>query len=262
MIPRLLFTALLSISISACQATSRYALDQDGPPERYRDVTSIPNATPKREARSRYGNPPSYVVRGKRYAVLPSAKDYKARGIASWYGRKFQSYRTSSGEPYDVYGMTAAHKSLPLPTYVKVRNLDNGREVIVKVNDRGPFHDNRLIDLSYAAAKKLGITAHGTGLVEIEALEGGRSIVNNTPGSTTHKLFLQVGAFSLRANAMRYAKKIANLTQRNVMLTENTSNHHPIYRVKIGPIQSVTETDKVHNQIKDAGFGDALVVIQ
>ena len=123
------------------------------------------------EPRSKYGNPSSYVVFGKRYHVLNSSQGFVERGIASWYGKKFHGRRTSSGELYDMHGMTAAHKNLPLPTFVKVTNLENERSVILRVNDRGPFHDNRVIDLSYTAAKKLGIVRKGTGYVEVRALQ-------------------------------------------------------------------------------------------
>ncbi|MBS0287092.1 MAG: septal ring lytic transglycosylase RlpA family protein [Proteobacteria bacterium] len=145
--------------------------DGDGPPESDIDVTHIPNATPKVEPLSRYGNPNKYEVFGKHYYTMPHSKGYAAEGTASWYGRKFHGQRTSSGEPYDMYGMTAAHRSLPLPTYAKVENLHNGKHVIVKINDRGPFVKGRLIDLSYAAAKKLGIHASGTGKVRITAID-------------------------------------------------------------------------------------------
>jgi rare lipoprotein A len=126
---------------------------------------------PKVEALARYGNIPYYEVFGKGYRTLTSSAGYMERGIASWYGTKFHGRRTSSGEPYDLWGITAAHKTLPLPTYVQVTNLQNGRTLIVRVNDRGPFHDNRVIDLSYAAASKLGILATGTGLVEVRAID-------------------------------------------------------------------------------------------
>lgn len=143
----------------------------DGPPEQDIDVTHIPNATPKIEPLSRYGNPSVYEVWGNRYRVMPHSKGYSAKGTASWYGKKFHGLRTSSGEPYDMFAMTAAHRSLPIPTYAKVKNLHNGKEVIVKINDRGPFVHDRLIDLSYAAAKKLGIHAKGTGKVQITAID-------------------------------------------------------------------------------------------
>lgn len=145
-------------------------VQDDAPPDPI-DVSKIPNAVPRNEPLSRYGNMPSYVVFGKRYYTMPSSKGYKERGIASWYGTKFHGKRTSSGEPYDLYAMTAAHKSLPLPSYVEVTNLRNKRSVIVKVNDRGPFHADRIIDLSYTAAAKLDILGYGTGLVEVRAID-------------------------------------------------------------------------------------------
>lgn len=159
---------LLVLGLAGCATVPRAA--KDGAPLHDVDVSKIPNAVPMALPKSKYGNPAHYEVYGKRYHVKNSSDNYQERGIASWYGTKFHSKRTSSGEPYDLYTMTAAHKTLPLPTFVKVRNLENGREIIVKVNDRGPFHDNRIIDLSYVAAKKLGITPTGTGLVELTAI--------------------------------------------------------------------------------------------
>uniref|UniRef100_A0A0Q9YXL7 Endolytic peptidoglycan transglycosylase RlpA n=1 Tax=Candidatus Berkiella aquae TaxID=295108 RepID=A0A0Q9YXL7_9GAMM len=143
----------------------------DGPPEDDLDVAHIPNATPQIEPISRYGNPAHYEVFGQRYKTMGDSLGYEAEGTASWYGKKFHGQRTSSGEPYDMYAMTAAHRSLPLPTYAKITNVKNGKEVIVKINDRGPFVKDRLIDLSYAAAKKLGIHATGTGKVKICAID-------------------------------------------------------------------------------------------
>jgi rare lipoprotein A len=128
------------------------------------------NPVPRYEPPSRYGSPVSYKVFGKRYTTMKSAAGFQQRGLASWYGTKFHGRRTSSGEPYDMYAMTAAHKSLPLPTYVLVHNLDNNRTAIVRVNDRGPFHSGRIIDLSYAAAIKLGVAGTGVARVEIRSL--------------------------------------------------------------------------------------------
>lgn len=147
-----------------------HSLQQDGPPRFPRNIEHIPNAVPKAEQLSRRGNKP-YEVFGQRYHPMKSHKNYKESGLASWYGTKFHGKTTSSGEPYDLYKMTAAHRTLPLPTYARVTNTQNGRSIIVKVNDRGPFHSNRLIDLSYAAARKLGIYGHGTGHVMVEALD-------------------------------------------------------------------------------------------
>ena len=154
---------------------------QDGPPTVAEHASEnqaanqtpnqIPNQVPRVEPLSKYGNPKSYVVFGKTYYTLPSSQGFVQRGIASWYGKKFHGRLTSSREPYDMYAMTAAHPQLPLPTYVQVTNLKNGKQVILRVNDRGPFHGNRVIDLSYTAAMKLDIVKQGTGLVEVRALD-------------------------------------------------------------------------------------------
>ena len=132
------------------------------------DVYQIPDAVPREEPRSAFGNPPFYVVAGHRYVVLPSASGYAERGVASWYGTEFHGLRTSTGEPYDMFAMTAAHKTLPLPSIVEVTNLENGKKVRVRVNDRGPFVAGRIIDLSPAAAEKLGIYGKGQAKVRVK----------------------------------------------------------------------------------------------
>ena len=134
------------------------------------DVYQIPDAVPREEPRSAFGNPPFYVVAGHRYVVLPSASGYAERGVASWYGTEFHGLRTSTGEPYDMFAMTAAHKTLPLPCYARVTNLSNGRSVVVRINDRGPFVANRIIDLSYSAATRLDMIRNGTAFVQVEVL--------------------------------------------------------------------------------------------
>jgi rare lipoprotein A len=143
----------------------------DGAPDIPADVANLPEPVPHAEPLSHYGNRSPYVVLGKTYTVLPSAAGYVERGVASWYGTKFDGRATSNFEPYDLYQFTAAHRTLPLPSYARVTNLDNGRSVIVRINDRGPFHDGRLIDLSYAAAVKLGVNAHGTANVEVRGID-------------------------------------------------------------------------------------------
>jgi len=158
---------------------------QDSAPAHPVDVSNVANAIPRVEPHSRYGNPESYVVFGQRYFVKKSSLNHVERGIASWYGTKFHGRRTSSGEPYDMLAMTAAHKSLPLPTYAEVTNLENGRKIIVKINDRGPFKKSRIIDLSYAAAIKLGITKAGTGLVEVRAIDPTQALPAPTPAAVT-----------------------------------------------------------------------------
>ena len=161
--------AVLLMMLAACGTTPQRA----GPvpfPQDNVDVSAIPDAVPRVEALSKTGNPESYTEFGQRYWVMPNAKGFREHGKASWYGPKFHGKRTSSGEPYDMYQMTAAHKTLPLPSYVRVTNRANGRKVVVRVNDRGPFVDNRIIDLSYVAAKKLGMTANGLADVDIEVV--------------------------------------------------------------------------------------------
>lgn len=145
---------------------------RDGPPSEPLDVDldTISDAVPRAEPRSPYGNMAEYEVFGRTYRTLGSAAGYEEEGIASWYGEEFHGRSTSSGEPYDMYAMTAAHRTLPLPSYVEITNLENGRKVVVRVNDRGPFHENRLIDVSYAAAHRLGMLETGTARVRIRAL--------------------------------------------------------------------------------------------
>ncbi len=134
-------------------------------------VSDIPDAVPRPEIKTQYGNPESYSVYGTEYRVLDTSEGYQEVGIASWYGDPFHGRRASSGEQYDMYKMTAAHKTLPLPTYLRVTNRSNGRTIVVRVNDRGPFVDGRIVDLSYTAALKLGIVEKGTALVELVALD-------------------------------------------------------------------------------------------
>jgi rare lipoprotein A len=171
---RALLALLLCLGLSACGGERMRELDPD----------NIADAVPSDEPLSPYGNPDSYVVDGKRYYTLRTAQGFAERGIASWYGNPFHGRKTSSGELYDMYRMTAAHKQLPLPTYVQVRNLDNGRTATVKVNDRGPFKDNRVIDLSYAAALKLGVVAKGTAFVEIRAVDANGEVSSAPPRPT------------------------------------------------------------------------------
>lgn len=183
---------------------------------------------PKKEPLSRYGNPATYRVAGHSYAVMNSAKGYKQRGLASWYGTKFHSRRTSSGEHYDMYALTAAHKTLPLPTYVRVKNLDNGRVAIVKVNDRGPFHPGRIIDLSYGAAAKLGVFPKGTAHVEIEAItvKGGK----HSQIAASH-YYLQAGAFRTKQSAEQLKRQIRRFSSTPVSI----AFEYKRYMVRIGP---------------------------
>lgn len=187
----------LLLTLSACSTVRR-----DGPPNYNVDVSRIPDASPKVEPLSKYGNLASYRVFGKQYHVMKSSKDYEEQGIASWYGTKFHAQRTSNGERYNMLAMTAAHKSLPLPTYVQVTNLKNGRKVIVRVNDRGPFEGNRVIDLSYVAAKKLGMLGHGTAYVDVKAIDPMKYDRNSFDHPTTaHDFYLTENNVQVPAQA-------------------------------------------------------------
>jgi len=279
----LLCTGTLIVLLVGClpgeRSTSRYAQAQDSAPYQAIDVSTVKDAVPRVEPKSRYGNPDSYVVRGKRYHTLASSKGYRKRGIASWYGTKFHGHRTSSGEAYDMYGMSAAHKTLPLPTYARVSNLRNGKSVIVKINDRGPFHENRVIDLSYAAASRLDILDEGTGLVEVETIDPltrvadkpTRGVVASKPkiqrAATTTKreqpsLYLQLGAFSNRGNAEQLQSRLSNTEfPGKLHITETVSGQKPIFRVRIGPLANVETADRLTRVLADKGISSPHVVI-
>lgn len=250
----------------------RYRLNHDRAPAWVRSVDSVHNAVPRPEPRSRYGNPRSYVVHGKRYYVLHSAAGYVRTGLASWYGMKFNHYRTSSGEDYNMYKMTAASKVLPLPTYAKVTDLDNGRSVIVKVNDRGPFVQGRIIDLSYAAAIKLGINRKGTGHVRVAAINpytgrvyGEASRVSTfaarkpVPTTTARQAQpqsqqLQVAAFRDLGNADTLASKIRRLTGQHVTVSRSHDRRGPLYKVQIGPVFTAGTAQRIRAELRRIGI--------
>jgi len=185
----------------------------DGPDEKPPpNLASIPDAVPRTEPLHRYANRP-YQVFGKSYAPIAARQPYKERGMASWYGKKFHGQKTSSGEVYDMYAMSAAHKTLPIPSYARVTNVKNGKSVVVRINDRGPFHSDRIIDLSYAAAYKLGYIGAGSAMVEVESVEPGQSEVKNAAEVKNtieeKSTYIQVGAFSSRGNAEDYRERVA-----------------------------------------------------
>jgi rare lipoprotein A len=239
-------TALL---LTACAGGGRTPEESaDGPSGRHIRPGDVRDAVPKNEPRARYGNHSPYTVLGKTYTVLPTAEGYRERGIASWYGSKFHGRRTSSGEIYDMHLPTAAHKRLPLPTYVEVINLDNGRRMTVKVNDRGPFHEGRIIDLSYAAAIKLGVDKTGTARVEVRAIDTGSrgySAVKVADGT-----FLQVGAFSKRATAEQLAGKMIEANLKPVSVQKSRG----LYKVWIGPYASDEEIRASTARVVELGY--------
>lgn len=268
---RLIAITMFVLLVTGC-SSSRYSQSRDSAPKGDIDVHRITNAVPRAEPRSKYGNKPSYVVRGKRYYVMNDSKGFVERGVASWYGKKFHGHRTSSGETYDMYKMSAAHKNLPLPTYVEVRHLQNGKSIIVRVNDRGPFHDNRIIDLSYAAARKLGITAQGTGVVEVRAIDPYQHHRNKrmarqpapepstTATSNDYRLFLQVGAFVSRTNAEQLRNRLLGQLGSHPINTGYNEEKN-IYRVRIGPLRNVEQADQLAIRIAQLGLAEPHIVI-
>lgn len=204
--------------------------------------------TPKNLPLSRYGNRATYAVDGKNYDVLLTAKGYKEQGIASWYGTKFHKKRTSSGDKYDMYQLTAAHKTLPLPTFVKVKNLENGKTAILKVNDRGPFHNDRVLDLSYAAARQLGIFANGTAKVEVEAITN-----SNVPAH----YFLQAGAFSSMQRAKTLQKQLQEYSAKPVFITKEQRN----FLVRVGPFINRENTNAYEDLLKSKGINNTFAMI-
>lgn len=253
----MLLATALCLSVIGCSGPATRPV-ADGPPlGGPAAYDKIPDAVPRAEPLSRYGNMASYEVYGERYYVLPDSRGYKKRGRASWYGRKFHGRRTSSGEPYDMYAMTAAHKTLPLPTYVKVTNLSNGKQVILRVNDRGPFHNDRIIDLSYSAALKLDMFRNGTAMVEVEALDPAvkptaaepvplqtevaikpQPVPSVTPAGDSH-LFLQAGAFGNKTNAHQLKQKLLKAGLSNADIYKTPEDR--FYRVRLGPYADQAE---------------------
>ena len=239
-------------------------------------VGQLPDdAVPRAEPKGRYGNGPVYEVFGIRYTVMDSASGYKERGVASWYGKKFHGELTSSREVYDMHAMTAAHKTLPLPTYVRVRNLRNNKTVVVRVNDRGPFVDNRIIDLSYSAAIKIDMVRDGTALVEVTAFnfdepEGDHPTSRTTssapakPAATAEssRIFMQVGAFGSRDNASRRYSALREAGINGAVVHEDQSSGTTMYRVRIGPINGVAQYDSIAEQLAELGIKDPILVTQ
>ncbi|HEY2395718.1 MAG TPA: septal ring lytic transglycosylase RlpA family protein [Rudaea sp.] len=255
----------------------RYAQDRDstpdGPPP---DLSKITEPVPKAEPLSQYGNKSPYTVLGETYRVLPSAKGYVERGIASWYGNKFHGYTTSTFEKYDMYAYSAAHKTLPLPSYARVTNIENGHSVIVRVNDRGPFVANRVIDLSYVAAVKLGVWPKGTAMVEVKAIDpahpdqepappaavSARTSTGAAPAKTPKPaLYLQVGAYADRANAERAAAAMRAAHLGDVRVVSAQIGGKTVQRVRLGPLADVGEADRLTPKVRSLGLGEPRVAI-
>lgn len=224
------------------------------------ELAKIPDATPVEEPFSKYGNPTQYTVLGKTYTVMAKAKNFKQAGLASWYGKKFHGQRTSSGERFDMYKLTAAHKNLPIPCYAKVTNQENGKSVIVKINDRGPFHSNRVMDVSWAAAAKLDMLDQGTAKIKLEVIstaDANTAIASttSTPPTTivantaeNKQFFVQVGAFSTEDNALSLQSKLSEVVALPIEVSSSDSNK-AIHKVQVGPFVDETTANKARDYI-------------
>ncbi|MGH8494798.1 MAG: septal ring lytic transglycosylase RlpA family protein [Gammaproteobacteria bacterium] len=254
--------ALLALALIAAVAACSPFARKDTAPRHPPDVSRVPDAVPQPAPRSARGNPPFYEVFGVRYHVLDSSADYRERGVASWYGEKFHGVSTASGVPYDMYAMTAAHRTLPLPTWAKVTNLRNGLSVVVKINDRGPFAHNRLIDLSYSAAKRLDMIADGTTMVEIEALEPGIMdddvpVIASAP-APAGAMYVQVGAFGDADNAEALKRRLVANGVDNVVIRRSRD----LYRVRIGPLADVAAFDETVARMSALDITDTRLVME
>jgi peptidoglycan lytic transglycosylase len=305
--PRLAPAAAVGMMLAACSSTPRHGSEhiKSLPPP----PGNVADAVPRTEPRSTHGNPPFYDVNGQRFRVLASADNYVERGVASWYGPDFQGHNTSSGEPYDMYGMTAAHKTLPIPCYARITNLSNGRSVVVRINDRGPFVNNRIVDLSYSAATRLDIVRSGTAFVELRTIgpeapaapltapiiaaatpAGGQSATavaattvvaapSALPESTAAvelpppesdpseplaqpvpapvALYIQVGAFADEGNAQRLIQRLQGAGIPQVFSLASANSGRMLRRVRIGPISTVEEFDRLAAQLATLGYPEA-----
>ena len=244
------------------------------------DLASTPDAVPKDEPRSATGNPDSYDALGQHYHVLTDSRGFSERGYCSWYGKKFQGKKTSSGEPYDMYKMTAAHRTLPIPCYARVTNLSNGKSVIVRINDRGPFKRDRIVDISYAAALKLGILGNGQAKVQLDVVSpdapapppvaasaatpaatiapppasNGAANPAATTSASAHPAgasarFLQAGTFSDAVNAATLRAQLVALGINNIELHSDQRGDHMVYRVLVGPFTDGAALEQTRSQL-------------
>ena len=278
-------------SSTSSSSSGRYqGKDQDWGPDKEIDMSHVPDAVPRYETRTIAGNKNPYTVLGQTYYLMDDERAYTERGKASWYGFKFNGERTSNGELYDMFAMTGAHKTLPIPSYVRVTNLDNRKSVIVRINDRGPFHDGRVIDLSYAAAQRLGITQIGTGNVEVEVVvpdgdprpplkprksglvakeaskeagivpkaeAGAEAADTKIPEGT----YLQIAAFGVEKSAKDFAAKVGSVLTYPVVIS-TTKMPTKLYRVRVGPFKDAQSMQAAREQLQKIDISQVHVVYQ
>ena len=253
----------------------RYSISQDRAPTRDVDLSAIPEVIPEPVNRTMAGNRSPYTVLGKSYRVLPTEAGYSERGVASWYGEKFHGHKTSNGEIFDMYQVSAAHKSLPIPSFLRVTNLDNNRSIVVRVNDRGPFHGDRVIDLSYAAALKLGYADRGTARVQLESIvasgasrDRARSTASANRNETLRvssatSKYLQVGAFSELSAAREVSSRVEEITSLPVFIRSvNASGNRVLHRVRVGPISDPGQIQRVSQSVVAANLGNPYTVTE
>lgn len=241
----------------------------DGPPLTDIDPDQIEEVLPRDEPLSKYGNQSPYSVLGETYVILPTARGFKQSGLVSWYGRKFHGQRTSSGELFNMFSMTAAHRYLPIPTYVRVTRKDTGQSIIVKVNDRGPFHSDRVMDLSWAAAHKLGIDTMGTSEALIEALDpselqptlsaSGR-LHNAEKTTSEHTFFVQVASFNGLSAAAQLQSRLLQIVYAPVTITHSDDSRRTFHRVQVGPFANSDDAEHVSQLIRDAELGVPIIL--
>ncbi len=290
LIARFVVLVLLGAVAAGCGSSSssgggRYSISQDRAPARGIDPDSIPEVIPGPVVRTGAGNRSPYTVLGRSYTVLPTEEGYAERGVASWYGEKFHGHKTSNGEIFDMYKASAAHRSLPIPSFLRVTNLDNNRSVVVRVNDRGPFHGDRIVDLSYAAALKLGFADRGTARVEIEAIStnspGSRArAVRAAPGAANteadrmaatlaraetaaanRRFYLQVGSFSVYDYAVDLTRRVRAVTTRPVFIRSvEVGNRGLLHRVRVGPVNGPDEARRLTLRLVAANLGSPYTV--
>ena len=233
--------------------SERYHVEQDSAPLRPISQDEVFDAIPQADPILRFGNMSPYVIDGVTYNVLEDYRDYREQGTASWYGAKFSGHKTSNGELYDLYQPSAAHKTLPIPSYARVTNLDNGKSIVVRVNDRGPFHSDRIIDLSYAAAVKLGYMEQGTAQVEVEVMEVVGVEDRRDPLYGNYR-YLQLGAFGREASAQTLVEALKPLLTAEVFVSVVESDGTLLYRVRVGPVDDKSHLLAVQQQLLDSGY--------
>lgn len=283
---RLCTVLLCCVVVSGCIGKRGGAYFQnDGPPRFSRNLDKVKDAVPRKEPLAASGNG-AYTALGQSFAPMKQARGFTQTGVASWYGKQFHGRRTSSGERYDMYKMTAAHPVLPLPSFVRVRNLDNGREAVVRVNDRGPFLNNRVIDLSYAAAHKLDFAKRGTARVHISVITPGETVaktpvvdvqrpvstaalppVSPTPSALPgSRIYVQVGVFQQVANATTVKQQLLSLGYRSVELqspaqTDSTSTP-ALYRVRVGPVADMETANALLSRLARDRMGAPRLIVE